>query len=1170
MRFERLHFLRYGNLTDVTFRFRPDARLHLVYGPNEAGKSSALAAVSDLLFGFSGKRKTADGEYVNRYDFLHSGPSLRVAATLRNRAGETIDFRRRRGRKNTLLSDSDGETPLRDDALTPFLGGLSRDVFERSFGLNSETLRKGAEAMLAGEGGEDGLLLAAASGLGGLREARAALSAEADAIFTPRAARERLFYQARARYDEAWAEEKEHRLREKDWKALNTAIADSQAAVDEVRAALTAIRKRQGRLQQLEQFDELLAETRAHERALFAFADLEAVPTGIGRALHEELASANRAEAAHRAAMQELDTVERERDRISPDAALLAKAETVTRLFSQTGAYRERHKDIPRVQADVDEQTHELAALLRRLGLGALPTDSEALAARQPSDAVLATIEEGVEHGRLLLSRRDQLAQDIAELRQELSKLPDGADGADIGDPAPIAARFAALGPDIKALETLGDLRERHRGERRRAVEAASRLSPPVGDIHALAGVALPSVETLSEHRTRLSELQEMVRRHDAGMRERMDEIMRLDAEIVETERAGDMPTPMAIADARERRDAALSRLLEDLAAGAGGGNAAALEAHASLVREADRLADRAASEAERVSRHADMSRNRAGLQAEQDAATSEQERLALVLADAQRAFRTLFEPAHVEPRAPGEMIAWRQNVDAALSLAEEAEKVADRISSLEAREDAVAGSLSQIAAELGVEAGYALPLSARVRLVEEALGARSKAWSEGRTRLALRQDAKRRLSNLDRKAEENADALSRWRAELDAELQAIGLPAGTGLEAVAGAVALWRDLPEKLKLRDLEAKRVHGMKRENAAFDAALDGLVSEVAPDLADHVPDAAADALHRRLETAQSDQTRREGAQTRVRTARERLEQSAEGLESARAHLSDSLARLPETLRSGDLADLATRLEARDGEAAALASAHDRFERLAKGESRANVEAELADFDAEAATVDLDLLKREEADRDKALNDAYHRLQTKTAERALLERGDGVERAAFRKLAAENEMMTLGREWMVLKLAEGLLSTAMEHHRAQTSDPVMARAGTIFKRLTQGSFATLTQVFDDDDHARLMACREDGAQVPVDALSEGSRDQLYLALRLAFLADYSARAEAAPFIGDDLFQTFDDTRTAAGISALADLSQTVQPILFTHHLSVVDIARKTLGEGLDLLEF
>ena len=47
MRFERLDILRYGALTDRGLDFRPDARLHVVYGPNEAGKSSALAAISD-------------------------------------------------------------------------------------------------------------------------------------------------------------------------------------------------------------------------------------------------------------------------------------------------------------------------------------------------------------------------------------------------------------------------------------------------------------------------------------------------------------------------------------------------------------------------------------------------------------------------------------------------------------------------------------------------------------------------------------------------------------------------------------------------------------------------------------------------------------------------------------------------------------------------------------------------------------------------------------------------------------------------------------------------------------------------------------------------------------------------------------------------------------------
>jgi chromosome segregation protein len=1170
MRFERLHFLRYGNLSDVTFRFRADARLHLVYGPNEAGKSSALAAVSDLLFGFSEKRKTASGEDVNRYDFLHPGPSLRVAATLRNRSGERIDVRRKRGRKNTLLADDEAETPLRDDALAPFLGGLTQDVFERSFGLNSERLHEGAKAMLAGEGGEDGLLLAAASGFGGLRELRATLASEADRIFTPRAAKERLFYQALSAYDEARVDERDHRLREKDWKALNTAIAASQSAVDEAHEALTGIRRRRNRLQQLAQFDKLLAEVRDHERNLAAFADLQAVPAGLGRALQEGLGARERALTAHRAATEAQENAERARDEITPDRALLAKAETVTHLFAQTGAYRDRQKDIPRVQAHVDEQTQELAALLRRLGLGALPTDSESLGGRQPSDATLAEIGDGVDRGRHVLARRDQLARDIADQRGALAKLS-GATGQDeLTDPAPLAARFAALVPDIRALEALEDLEERHRTASRRAREAGARLSPPVADVGALASVALPAVEALSDHRTRLATLEEALRRHDELARRQAEDLARLDAQIAETERAGDVPTPAAIAEARDLRDAALARLLEEAPNATGEDRVAAVNAHSTLVLEADRLADRAASEADRVSRHADMSLRRAGLLADRTTGNAERE---LALADyreARSAYLALFRAAGVEPLAPGEMIVWRHGVEAAREDLERANVLADEIAVLRDNARKIRDPLEAIALELEIADPGQMPLAALVRLVEQAFAAREKAWGEGRTLAARRQDAQDRLSDLERKAEENAADLAVWRAALDRDLEAIGLPAGTGLEAVAAAVSLWHDLPEKLKARDADARRVHGMQRVNAAFDEALVHLLHEVAPDLADHAPDAAADVLHKRLEEAQTRQTRRESAEAQAREAKTRRLACAQALQAAEADVTDLLARLPEGLHAGDPVELAVRLDRRDAEADALALALERFARIADGESRADVEAELSGFDAEAASVDLDILEREEASQTETLNAAFHALEAKKAERARLERGDGVERAAFRKLSAENEMMALGREWTILKLAEGLLSTAMERHRAQTSDPVMARAGAIFKRLTGGSFATLAQVFDDDDHAHLVACREDGAQVPVTALSEGSRDQLYLALRLAFLADYSARAEAAPFIGDDLFQTFDDTRTAAGIEALADLSQTVQPILFTHHRSVVDIARETLGEGLDLLEF
>lgn len=84
----------------------------------------------------------------------------------------------------------------------------------------------------------------------------------------------------------------------------------------------------------------------------------------------------------------------------------------------------------------------------------------------------------------------------------------------------------------------------------------------------------------------------------------------------------------------------------------------------------------------------------------------------------------------------------------------------------------------------------------------------------------------------------------------------------------------------------------------------------------------------------------------------------------------------------------------------------------------------------------------------------------------------------------------------------------------------------------------------------------------------MSEGTRDQLYLALRLAHLEDYAGRAEPAPFVGDDLFSTFDDARTGHGLETLAEIGGTVQPILFTHHRHVAEIATARLGSAVDVL--
>lgn len=80
----------------------------------------------------------------------------------------------------------------------------------------------------------------------------------------------------------------------------------------------------------------------------------------------------------------------------------------------------------------------------------------------------------------------------------------------------------------------------------------------------------------------------------------------------------------------------------------------------------------------------------------------------------------------------------------------------------------------------------------------------------------------------------------------------------------------------------------------------------------------------------------------------------------------------------------------------------------------------------------------------------------------------------------------------------------------------------------------------------------------------LSDGSRDQLYLALRLAALDRFLEGHEPMPLILDDLLITFDNDRAKAILPQLAQLAKRTQIFLFTHHEHLVDLCRQTLGKG------
>ena len=105
--------------------------------------------------------------------------------------------------------------------------------------------------------------------------------------------------------------------------------------------------------------------------------------------------------------------------------------------------------------------------------------------------------------------------------------------------------------------------------------------------------------------------------------------------------------------------------------------------------------------------------------------------------------------------------------------------------------------------------------------------------------------------------------------------------------------------------------------------------------------------------------------------------------------------------------------------------------------------------------------------------------------------------------------------------------------------------------------GSYTSLRDELDKSGKLILLGVRSNNVEVTVDGMSEGTLDQLYLSLRLATLEQHLSKAEPMPFIVDDILIGFDDNRTKVCLEILAELAQSTQVLLFTHHRRVVELA-------------
>lgn len=1146
MRFNRLDILRYGALTDRALTFRPDAKLHVIYGPNEAGKSSALSAISDLLFGFPN---------VAEMSFLHDPTSLRVGAEIVAREGETLAFRRRRGRKNTLLASTEAEEALPEDALAPFLGTLSRDVFERAFGLNSLSLRAGGETMLKSGGEIGSLLFSAASGLTGLSELRKQLEAEADGIYAQRRSKDRLLYQVLDAHDEARRAERDSELKSGDWKKLLAEQAEIDADLAAVQAERQETRHSLDRLRRLLALEPLLREIDRERQLLAQYEALVALPAGFEERLEKALEARRRNGEARNAAEADVARLRDEIGAVHVDEALIAAAPRILSTHAEKGAYLKAREDIARVRGEVDDFDLRLSQAARRLGYAS----AQELERAQPADADLARLKKLVEEGGEFDRSLKHLRQRIEEERDALRRLEAaGADGRLI-DPKAWADQLAALRPDINAITELENLQVRVARAEANFNTAANRLDPPVRDVEKLRTVPLPDIATLASQRRLVEEAKAESAKAQQLRAALSDETKAVDGQLAALEGQGRIVTREDIAAVRARRD----ELLDMLGAKPSPDK---LEELKTAIDQSDRLADTALADAERVSRHAQLALRQRELEQRLAAAEAAAKEAEIAASDAVTEFEDLFHAAPVSPSTPERMIEWRRAVDGLLHLAEVLDEARDGLAALRLKEEKLKPVLVALADNIGLDTA-ALPASALARALDRRIGEIAERWTESRSLEGKRHSAEETLQRLEQRETELRREVERWREDFANAAALAGLSEDATVDMALAALDIWRTVPDLLSERENRNRRVRGMARDMETFEEEVRTFCAEIAPDLASVPADVAAGLLNERAvaaKTAENQRATLSAALERAELSQARYAAEGMTLETELAELAGSVSKSPSDL-DAVLEDLRqrTRIEA------SLRQCRARFAEQADGSDEEEVRAALVGFDRVAAGLDIERLEAEDGrqiDRISALRTAE---ADNLRRRRELETSIGAERAVFQKLAAETEAKELARRWVVLRLASSLLANSMEAYRERQADPVMKRAGQIFSDLTGGRFSRLVQLYDDKDELQLAVERRTGEQVKLEGLSEGTGDQLYLALRLAFLEDYCSRNEPAPLVLDDIFQTFDDERTAAGISTLAAAGKTFQTILFTHQMSLVETARREIGSELDLIQ-
>ena len=403
------------------------------------------------------------------------------------------------------------------------------------------------------------------------------------------------------------------------------------------------------------------------------------------------------------------------------------------------------------------------------------------------------------------------------------------------------------------------------------------------------------------------------------------------------------------------------------------------------------------------------------------------------------------------------------------------------------------------------------------------------------------------KAASLEAAAAQARAALEEWKASWGEEVRVLWRPASVSTEEVEGILEACDEfdgLAGRVPgLRD----RVQKMQSRLEEFAAAVGTVSAEVAPDLRESEAVVAAAALNERLAAEREAEGKR--ARDRESLAKRRVKLAEErGKGEAARRKVEAICREAGCAGEAELSARLEQLAEKRGVLKELEQAEN--ELVSVGAGRALPRTSQPSAPAWTATPSrrssrrrgrAEGARREDGRATQARGRAGAEPRGRTA-------GTRPPRAGRRPRASRARIEEDARRWLRLRASAFLLRRAIDGWRRENQDPLLVEATQLFSSLTGRRFVSLLAEVDDDGNPVIVAERAEGRRVPMSGLDDGTRDQLFLALRLASVRRWAKDAEPLPFVADDLLVSFDDERAAAALQTLAEFGREVQVILFT----------------------